>query len=789
MSKIFLSFLTACCLCLSFSAQVKVRIIDMESHQPVGSAEIFSEAREKIGTTDENGYFIVNQNTNKILIRAAGFDERLESIGQVDKNILLLKKNKKYKNDPKAVQIVKKVWKNKGKNSPESLKNYQYSAYVKISVDASSDSVKYIENPHFKLDSLNNSLKEALKNNVIFVGERTMLYKYDRRYGKKNIITAYKAGGFDNPEFYNTAAAQTLENDFPEVLSPFGRVKNTFKLIDSVEINGRKNYEIYMFSRRKSGLQFYQSLTFFVDSQTFALTRFYGNASQVTSKYYEVSRVRYKNIWHTEFEFLRRQLLSENFVRKLNRKIPVRLHSFTRLNTVATVKAYVSDFESDVDFSRKEFNGYEYMLSPEVSSEVDKKLLSERQDSLSLREQSSYLELNKLSDKYNLERTAQVLSSLSTGELELGKFNLDLFKLVSHNLYEGFRFQVGGHTNYRWNNDYQLGGFVAKGTKDKDVKAGADVLFFVNRANGGELGLEAETDVLPAGRIAPKYLTPKDELTAKPNNIYNDHYFSYRKIETFYQQDFFRNLTASLSVDYQRQRTEFNYLYKSNPANTWYDYFNTSVKLRYAPNVQYMATPTGKRTLKDVPPYYYLTYTKSWNMFEHGTSAQKVYVSAIYNFHTFSGSTLVVGNAGAIFGNTPLMNTFESMGTARNGNSFLGRFGLKGFQSFETMIPSTFFANNFISIHIYHHLKPIRISEFKYLRFSLVYNGIIGTMDNKNIHHSFDFQVPENYYQEAGIELNKFILGVVGIGAYVRLGAYQTGSLYQNLYVKAMFNL
>ena len=789
MSKKFLSLFVGCCLCVSFSAQVKVRIISMESHQPVGGADIFSEARKKIGTTDNLGYFTVNQNTNKILIRAEGFEARLESVGLVNKNIFLLEKDKKYKNDPKAIEIVKKMWENRAMNSPESLENYQYSSYMKISVDASPDSVKYTQNPRSMLDSLSNSLKETLENNAIFIGERIMLYKYHRRYGKKSIITAYKASGLDNPEFYDTAITQMQESDYPDVLSPIGRIKNTFKLIDSVDINGRKNYEIYMFSRRKSGLQFYQSMTFFVDSETFALTQFYGNASQITNKYYEVLRIPYKNSWYTQFKFMRLQLLSENFLRKLNRKIPARLHSFTGLNTIATVKVYNSDFESPVYFSRKEFKGYEYELSPDVSSRVDEKLHSVRQDSLSLREQSSYVEINKLSDKYRLERKAQVLHTLSTGELELGKFNLDLFKSVSHNLYEGFRFQLGGHTNYRFSTDYQLGGYVAKGTTDEEVKAGMDVLFFVNKASGGELGLSAETDVLPVGRIAPKYLTPKDELLAKPNNIYNDHYFSYRKIEASYQRDFFRNLTFSLSADYQRQRTNFDYVYKTNPINTWYDYFDTSVKVRYAPNVQYIVAPNGKRTLRDKPPYYYFSYTKSWNMFDHSTSAQKLYLSALYNFYTFLGNTLVVGSAGAIFGDTPLMNTFESMGTASRGSSILGRVGLKGFQSFETMNASAFFTNNFISLHIYHHLNPIRISDFKYLHLSLVYNGIIGTMTNKDIHHYLDFQVPEHYYQEAGIEINKLLLGVVGFGAYMRLGAYQTGNFDQNLYIKVMLNL
>jgi hypothetical protein len=153
------------------------------------------------------------------------------------------------------------------------------------------------------------------------------------------------------------------------------------------------------------------------------------------------------------------------------------------------------------------------------------------------------------------------------------------------------------------------------------------------------------------------------------------------------------------------------------------------------------------------------------------------------------GTTEVIGNIGALFGDTPIINTYEGMGVAKHGHSLWGRFSVKGFQSFETMEPSTFFSDRFLSIQLAHHLRPIRVNEFKSLYFTLLYKGLVGGMSDKNIHTMFEFEVPKDYYQEIGIEANKLVLGLVGVGVYTRIGAYSTGNLDKNIYIKLTLNL
>lgn len=773
---------------LHLFCQIHIKIVNIETNLPVEKAFIYNESNSLLGFTNAEGMITLDSNINKIIIRVDGYLPKIEMIGKLDKTIYLFKKIKK-KSDPKAVSILKKVWEKSSKNNADHLNAYKFDSYVKFTLDMPSDSVTYINHPKRKLDTLNNKLKGFLEKSMVFIGERTMLYEYDKKYGKKAIVTAYKAGGFSNPQFFNFSIAKSMVNDYPEMLKPRETQGTISRLVDSVYINNRKTYVIYTYSHGKSEAQFYKNLTVFVDSESYALVKLIGNNSKISNIYYEITYAPYEGIWYTEDEYMKTEILSSNFIKKINKLLPKGLHSITRLTTTATIDSHVTNFTNDVSYTANDFKGYEYVISKEVSHNADEKISALRDDSLTHREATTYNELYRISKEYKLEPKLRFLRKLTEGDLELGFFNFDIYSIFSHNLYESFRYQLGGHTNHKFSKNTRIGGYIAKGTRDEEVKGGADVTFFVNKHQGGELSIKAETDVLPVGRTKIKYLTPKDELTAKTNNIYNGDYFSYRKVELSYQQDFLKNIDITFAVDFQRQRVNFHYKFKDYDESTWFNYVNTAIRLRYAPNVKYIESNNGKYTLQDKPPYYYFTYAKSWKLFENSTGIHRLYLSALYTFLSKLGKTEIIGNIGATFGDTPIMNSFEGNGVAKHGNSIWGRFAFKGFQSFETMRPSSFFSDRFISFQFTHHFRPLRVSEFKSLHFAVLYNGLIGWMPNKDVHSLFEFDVPKDYYQEVGFEANKLLLGLVGVGVYARLGAYKVGNLDQNMSIKLTMEL
>lgn len=787
MKKIFFLIIIFFIFSLPIFSQVKIQLFEINNKKPIPNLAIYNLDKELLGYSDSLGYFRVNKE-KRILINDPTYDTKIETIGNINKKIFLFRKKIKVKSDKKAIEILSLVWKNRTLNNPDQLKQYKFNAYSKIWVNADPDSIKYIPSPKNRIDTVSNKIKRLLQQNYLFIGERSMTYKYNKKYGRKAYVEAYKAAGFKDPSIYNLSLSFSIVNQFPEILKPRSIKNNTAQLVDSIYIDGRKTYEIYFFSSGKTHNQFFRSATFYIDAKSFAITKIIGNTSNISDIYHEVNYQLFDNIWFAQSEYIDIKFLHENFIKKINKVLPRGLRSITRVNFEAKIFSEYKDFEDQVDFLPKEFNGYEYEMSDQVNDNSEYKIAEARNQNLSLKELSTYKEINRISNKYKIENKLRFLRTLSTGELEIGFFDLDVFKLISHNLYESFRYQLGGHTNYKLSRNFKLGGYIAKGSNDEEVKFSGDATFYINKNHGGELQLKTETDVLPAGRTQIKYLTPKEEIESKSNNIYNDYYFSYRKLELNYRQDFFKNLDINFAVEYERQRVNFAYKYKNYAENTWFNYLTTSIRMRYAPRVKYIKTPLGKSTLEDHAPYYYLTLTKYWNLFEKSTSAQKLYASAIYSFVSKLGTTQIIGNLGIIFGDTPIMNTFEGMGVAKNGNSLWGRFSVKGYQTFETMNPSSFYSDKFLSFQFTHEFRPIRVNQFKSLHFAFVYNGLIGWMPNKEIHHDFNFETPKNFYQEVGFEANKLLLGLVGVGVYSRLGAYTFGNMDQNLYIKLTAN-
>jgi len=86
-----------------------------------------------------------------------------------------------------------------------------------------------------------------------------------------------------------------------------------------------------------------------------------------------------------------------------------------------------------------------------------------------------------------------------------------------------------------------------------------------------------------------------------------------------------------------------------------------------------------------------------------------------------------------------------------------------------------------------------KFAGFKFLNREVfpefIYRGLIGDMKNPGDHHYTHFQVPNQYYQEAGLEFNQLVYGVLGIGTYYRFGGYAHDTFDENFFLKLTLKL
>lgn len=768
--------------CFSFFcfSQITIHVVDFDTNLPVSEAKIYlTTDNSLLGTADMEGNLLMENEkmeNETIFIEAAGYMSKYEIINDKNYMVYMESLHQYESKSSDAENLVSQMIKKEKTNNPKALDNYQYSSYTKFEIDADSSSFHYIPHPNKNTEIINNKVKSTLRNSMLFIAERATIHKYDKKWGEKNAIVANSVSGIKKP-IYELLAKALMMNELPDFLEERNLKFYRFKRVDSINENNRKTYKIAFYLKKQYNSITSANGTLFIDAESYALVRYIGTIKDNLTYYYKIEREPHSGIWITRTEFVK---IFFPITRILN-KNKSGAHSWATINTVC------SGFKTPVTFSRKDFFGYEYETEKHFWGN-EKVMILYRNLPLTQREFNTYPTIDSLAQKYKWVKKIQFFSPILDGEVRVNKINFDLFNSVRFNDFEGLRFQLGGRTNYSFSKDISLKGFGAWATKDQQLKFGGGIDFFVNKINNGKFSLFAESDVNAAGKNRYREYGAIENIRDQTNNLSNNVYYRYEKETMEYQQDFFDIFTASLVTDYQRQKPVFKYSYKGNPDNTKYDQFATSLRIKFTPFVQYMKTPIDKIAIEDKLPYFFLNYTRSWNIFSSDFEYDKFDFTSFLRWENSLGNTKLTANAGHISGNTTLLNLYEGFGVVKNGNSVWGRFELKGYNTFETIHPGSFFASQYAAFFLSHTFKDLRIFGHRYLYITLVYNGMIGDMEHRKLHTEHKFTVPDKYYQEVGIEFNKLI-SIFGIGAYYRIGTYNTGSFDDNLYLKLTYTI
>lgn len=761
-------------------SQITINVIDFDTNLPVSGAKIYLHTNNLLlGISDAKGIILLEtekMENETVFVEAAKYMPKYEIINEDYYTIYLESKEQYKKKSSDAESIIFQMINKEKINNPHALENYQYTSYTKFEIDADSSSFHYIETPKKKREIINNQIKTILPYSMFFIAERAMIHKYDKKLGEKNIIEANNVSGIKKP-IYEALAKALMMNELPDFLEEENLKFYRFKKVDSLEINHRKTYKVVFYLKKQYNSITASNGTLFIDAESYALVRYIGTIKDNLTYFYKIEREPHYGIWFTHSEYTK---IFFPITRILNKNNPG-AHSWATINTV------YSKFKTMVSFTKKEFFGYNYETEKDFWDN-DKKLSLYRNPILTRRELNTYPTIDSLSQKYKLIKKIQFFSPILNGEVKVGKINFDLFNSVRFNDFEGLRFQFGGRTNYDFSKDFSVRSFAAWATKDQQMKFGGGIDFFVNKINNGKLCLFAESDVNAAGKNRFREYGAIENIRDQTNNLSNNIYYRHEKGTLEYQQDFFDIFTAAIVTDYQKQKPVFNYSYKGNPTYTKYDQFATSLRIKFTPFVKYMKTPIDKIAIEDNLPYFFFNYTRSWNAFSSDFEYDKIDLTSFLKWENSLGNTKITANAGYISGKTTLLNLYEGFGVVKNGSSVWGRFELKGYNTFETIHPGSFFASQYTAFFLSHTFKDLRVFGHKYLYITVVYNGMIGNLEHWELHSEHKFSVPEKYYQEVGIEFNKLI-SIFGIGAYYRLGTYHTGNFDNNLYLKLTYTL
>lgn len=203
----------------------------------------------------------------------------------------------------------------------------------------------------------------------------------------------------------------------------------------------------------------------------------------------------------------------------------------------------------------------------------------------------------------------------TAGKLELGPYS----SVYANNTIEGHRFQIGLKTNYDFNPKWALGGRVAYGTNDEEIKYKAFADYIFSRRKWTKLQFSYTHDIDLFGLSEVDLLNNSVFLTASRFGTLQKPYY-YNEIRVQFQREFFKGFTQKITLRNRHfqpiENDDFKFAYYTNgndinsPIATNFSTTEIALEARYAKTEVYLQAENSRLVIRQGGwPVFTLRYT------------------------------------------------------------------------------------------------------------------------------------------------------------------------------------
>lgn len=493
------------------TSQTKVGgIVVDEAGDPVAFANVVFKNTSQGTITNDNGRFYMESDGTQtmLVVSFIGYDpleipltSRVtynmrvvlkEGSEQLDEVVVYVGRQSK-KNNP-AIDILRKIWAKKRINGLRKFRQYQYDKYEKIEFDLNTIDSALMKSKLFKglefmfadLDTsritgktylpvfLNETSSQVYGNNII--SEEREDVKGNRNSGFENnqAILAFVKDLYSDYDVYNNYL-KFFDKSFTSPLSRTGIDTYNYVLSDSAFIDDKWCYNIIYYPRRKNELTFKGD--FWVNDTTFAIKKI----NLEVTKSANINWV--KDIYiEQEFEVLndsvfliKRDYMLSDF--SLNKKEQSKGIYGKRTTVYGN---YLFDKPMPESFYKTESDPFD----PLVLNRDSIFWKNNRLESLNKDEKGVYALLDTLKTVPKFRTYYDAVSILSSGYVEIDKWNLDIgsiYDLFGYNEAEGIRVRAGARTYFGQNDPWRLEGYMAYGFMDQKFKHGFSAKWLLDK--------------------------------------------------------------------------------------------------------------------------------------------------------------------------------------------------------------------------------------------------------------------------------------------------------------------
>ena len=385
-------------------------------------------------------------------------------------------------------------------------------------------------------------------------------------------------------------------------------------------------------------------------------------------------------------------------------------------------------------------------------------------------------------------RAEEKSNPFNTGFYPIGFFDIDLRYLIKFNNYEGLRLGVGGVTNDKFSDRFKIGGYVARGFKDRDMKFGVGGSIRLDKEYKTWFNLYYKDDIQEIGKF--EFLTDSRVYSVfEPRLVNVTQFYKERTWQANVQAEFYEKILAELRVSRSRIDQIEDYQFVNDGiAYTNYEMAEVTASFRISPKTDFITTEDGRieyfdgfpkisaqitQGLKDITGSDF-TYTKFGLKLDY------------YIKRTDLSSTNFLLEGDYAIGDVPLTHLYHAYPNSPTKDEILQRFSVAGRRSFETMYFGEFFSDQLVTLQVKHSLRRFDLGERFKPELVLITRHALGDLRNPEQHIGLPFGTLDQFYNESGLEINKLLFGFGLSGAY-RYGFYNLPDFEDNISFKFTF--
>ena len=379
---------------------------------------------------------------------------------------------------------------------------------------------------------------------------------------------------------------------------------------------------------------------------------------------------------------------------------------------------------------------------------------------------------------------------LTTGYFPVGFFDIDLKTLIKYNDHEGLRLGVGGVTTDKLFENYNLGGYIAYGFKDKTFKYSLGGSARLNKEKKTWISLYYSDDISEIGTY--DFLTDARFYSLfEPRLLNVIQFYDYTKWQANIQSELSPKILTELRVQHTNvSNFEDYYFIKDGTGYDEYKLAEAILSFRIKLKTDSIINSDGKKVVTDILPKVSAQITKGF----------KDIAGSDFNYAKFGlkldyeikrknlSSTSFLLQTELATGDVPLTHLFHAFPNQPLKDNLIGRFSVAGVQSFETMYFGEFYSDKLAMLQMKHTFRRFRLAEKWNPELVIISRHAIGDMNNTDRHFGIPFNTLDHPYNEAGIELNKIAIGF-GLSFAYRYGYYSLPNFEDNISFKFTFNL